>query len=267
MPNQTSSTIDESSPSKAKKFRWGPPKNPRRVAQKSNIAIIPRPTSKAIDARLDNLCLHFQKSLKGHRNHLYDLMRNVAAIKVLLDQRYKVRTDFVRSLRKKKGYGGSARPEQKLNLFTELMARATGARSRGARQLAFKRGRVIEILLESGLMPEDIPATIKKRRGIERIYAEGTHSHSGSDQLQGAASTGEENPSVPSRNLKSNDHETVLTVRIRASDRDGIFENAGVGSQIKTLILRVGKGNSDFKITKVKLIPATRVEEEEDWSD
>jgi hypothetical protein len=252
MPDQTSSITDESAPTKTKKLHWGPRKKPRRVTLKTSIAIIHNPTSKAIDARLDSICRDFQKSMKGHRDHLYELMGNVAAIKLLLDKKHKVRTNFIRSLRRKNG--SSPRPGQRLNLFTELMARATGARSRGARQIAFKRGRVIEILLKSGIAPEEIAATIKKKRGIERIY---TEANKAASEPAGEVNTRTAEP-------KSNDHDTTFSARIRMSEREALIENTNLGSRIKLEILRVGKGHGDFKIIKFRILPSENDEKADD---
>jgi hypothetical protein len=260
MPNQTSSITDEVAPTKTKKRRWGSRKKPQRVILRSSIAIIPNPTSKAIDARLNSICRDFQVSMKGHRDHLYELMGNVAAIKLLLDKRHKVRTDFIRSLRRKNGNGGSPRPGQKLNLFTELMARATGARSRAARQLAVKRGRVIEILLGNSIAPEEIAAKIKKEGGIERIYSEANKLAS---EPAGEVNTSTAEP-------KSNDHDTTFSARIRASEREALIEKTNLGGRVKLEMLRVGRGHSDFKIIKVRILPSENAEktnnEEHAWT-
>jgi hypothetical protein len=255
---KTSSKDSKVSTVRTKRLRWGPPKKPRCIALAPCIMAAPMPTSKAIHARLDGMCQRFQKSLKGHRDHLYELMGNVAAIKVLLDKKDRVRRDFIRSLRKQqKETGRSMRSEHKLNLLTELVAQATGAGSRGARQLAVKRGRVIEVLLGNGIAPAEIPAAIRKKRGIERIYSEAIKIASEPEPVESNTS-----PAEP----KSNDHETTFSVRIRASDREALFEKTELGGRLKLEVLRVGKEQSDFKVTKVGILPsenAEKVNEEE----
>jgi hypothetical protein len=256
----TSSIKNKIIPATTKKLRWGPPRMRRRLALERCILAVPMPTSKAVDAHLDSLCQRFQKSLKGHRDHLYELMGNVAAIKLLLDKRHKVRTDFIRSLRREKGNGGSRRPGKKLNLFTELMARATGARSRAARQLAVKRGRVVEILLGNSIAPEEIASKIKKEGGIERIY---TEANKLALEPAGEVNTLTAEP-------KSNDHDTTFSARIRASEREALIEKTKLGGRVKLEMLRVGRGHSDFKIIKVRILPSENAEkannEEHSWN-
>jgi len=95
----------------------------------------------AIFAELNDLKRNHRESLRGHRDRLYALIACVARIKMRIDKNEKLRSSVIREVLKKRKEVGRAEPrsEQALDLSLELMAMATGARSRESRKVASNR--------------------------------------------------------------------------------------------------------------------------------
>jgi hypothetical protein len=225
-------------------------------------------SSRTIITALDQLRQNFKKTLRSHRAHLYALMGAVAEIKIQLDRSRQLRSKVVLLIRKRREESGISNPKGKnrFNLLTELMAVATGANSVGARKLAFKRGRVVDVLLTSGVGPAKITAEIKARGGIERVYSDSVRNSE--NVVNKARPRTKVSPSTPLRSSSANDYDTTLSMKIRASDREDVAK-LGLGCRIRLSALRVGDGPDDIKITKVRILKPEAHQkpdaEAEDW--
>jgi hypothetical protein len=216
-------------------------------------------TAKTCFAELDVVACNFRKSVSGFRIELYAVMAQAQRIIFRLNANKKLRRDFIRSVLKKRKNNGKARRdgESAFNLTTEVMAIATGAKSRSARKVAWKRGRVLDYLRESGVKPWKTAPAIRMRGGIEKILKKAVEEDNPqkTDVIQSALlnSTRSRETAAPIASpVKSNNQEVIVPVWMRLSDRDQILESL-VGSRIRLSALRIGQKQADMKITGIKV--------------
>jgi hypothetical protein len=214
----------------------------------------PKTTIKNIFAELDKIGLRYRKTHAGYRKQVYEFMGDAQRIIVKLDQRDELRRKFTLRARKAK----RSQDQPRFNLSTEVMAIIMGAKSRGARQLASKRGQVLNYLRQAGVKAEATAQQIKSRGGIEKILQEAAKKKSISpsiDKNRAAPSrllrSKEKTSAVHVAPIKSNNQEVIVPVWMRLSDRDEILESA-IGSRIKLFTLRVGQQQADLKVTGIK---------------
>jgi hypothetical protein len=221
-------------------------------------------TSKNIVAQLEQLRVAFKSSLKKHRAHLHELIGHVARIISRLHGNDELRrrvTNLIREKRKKERGAERRSGIENFNLSTEVMALATGATSRGARQAAWKRGRVLDYLLDSGVQPDQVAKAIKEGGGIEKILAKA------SKEAPRAAPKGKSNSPKPTRKeisgaapMKRNDSEISFPILISLSDRDSILES-GEGAAVTISARRIGRGPN----VKVERVEIEEEETSDDW--
>jgi hypothetical protein len=243
------------------------------------MALKPQTTIKNIFAELERLGLQYRKARAGYRKQLYQFMGDAQRIIVKLHKKDELRRTFTLRARKAK----RPQDQKRFNLSTEVMAIIMGAKSREARQLASKRGQVLDHLREDGVLVEATAQQIKSRGGIEKIIQEAAKKKRISPEEDensaplpksirsketSAGKRRERRAGVATRPVvdsSRNDYDTTLSVRIRASDREEVVR-AGLGCRVKLSALRVGDKTDDFKIMKVKILSPTedRTDRKED---
>jgi hypothetical protein len=139
-------------------LQWGLPK--RKSAQR------------AWDAqcgRFREMAKRHKKRNSAHRAAIYLDMQEVAQSKVVIDRDPDLKRAALLSLTKANGWPKARVQSKNFRLTNELVGMAIGAETRASRQLAAKRGQIIDLLLEDGVYPKDFAKEIKRRGGLEKI--------------------------------------------------------------------------------------------------
>jgi hypothetical protein len=217
-------------------------------------------TAETCLAELDQMRVRFKTAFHGFRRQLYETMGQAQRMISRLRRNWNLRRDFVRAVkkRKKETAGRKSARGQKFNLATEVLAVATGARSRSARKVAWKRGRVLNYLRETGVTAAKTATAIKSQGGIEKIFRTAVRTEKGTagDIANNACpstspSVRRQEPSFPPPN-RSNNQEVIVKVWMRLSDRDEMGD-LPVGSRVLMSAIRVGQKDADFKISRIEL--------------
>jgi hypothetical protein len=138
---------------------WGPPtKKPK--AQKAWDALC---------ARFRQMAKRYKKRSSAHRAAIYSDMGEVAGSKRVIDRDPELKRAALLNISKANGWPEARVKSKRFRLTNELVAMATGAQTRGSRQLASKRGQVIDLLLHDDVRPKNFVKEIKRRGGIEQI--------------------------------------------------------------------------------------------------
>jgi hypothetical protein len=217
-------------------------------------------TVKTCLAELNLMSVEFKKALRGYRRQQYETMERAQRMIVRLRQNKDLCRDFVRTVKKskKESAGGKPRRQKTFSLATEVVALATGAQSRQARQVAWKRARVLNYLRETGVKVGETAKAIEAQGGIEKIFSSAVAAKkTGPDKkVNGSHPTKSPGSIVKTSTLaqpsNSNDREIIVPVWMRLSDRDEIGD-LQIGSRITMSAIRVGQKSADFKITRVDL--------------
>lgn len=219
----------------------------------------PKPnfTAKTCIAELDQLRAGYRKSVRGFRENLYEILGQVQRIVIRLRANESLRSEFIRVVKKRKKEKGRTAKSDKFRLATEVMCMATGAYTRSARKVAWKRGRVLDQLRKAGVKVDKTAAAIKSRGGIERIFRETVRADKPnlSDNVKAphedkAPAGTSKTPVAPTPEARSNNREVIVKVWMLLADRDEIGE-LPVGSRIAMSAIRVGQKEADFKVTQV----------------
>jgi hypothetical protein len=175
------------------------------------------------------------KSGKGHRALLRDTLQTAQRIivKFLDDESWQ--KQFMRAVKGKKKGNKKSSPS---GWCLEVVAKATGASSRRARQLASKRAAVLELLRERNVPVKDTAATLKKE-GLEKLYSE-RRKRKKAAQASTAAS----------KSPSTSDREVALLLRMERSDRQKLL-NQEIGTKFTILVSRVKKSDGDFQVKGV----------------
>jgi hypothetical protein len=145
-------------------------------------------TTDTLFAELDQIKSDFKRSYRTFRAALYNTLERAQSMIFRLLANETLERAFIRKLKRlSKSAKGARKNQSDFNLSTEVMAMATGATSRAARKLAWKRGRVLDYLRHKKVKVEKTARALKSRGGIEKIFPtrsrrkEGQTSRSGSE--------------------------------------------------------------------------------------
>jgi hypothetical protein len=224
-----------------------------------------RYTAKMCIEELKQSGRRYKKSYKGHRLELYQAMQTAQRNIVRFSAKSKLRSGFIRDVRKEREQrGGNASGE--FNLSLEAVAMATGgASSRGARQLASKRAKVLDLLRESEV-PVNETAKMLKSKGITRLYNDAKKEkvarplESESDEDRFTLQELGRSTSSAARN----DKDVAFLVRMRLSDRDQVLETED-GAMLTMVVQRIKQKEGTVRIRKV--VTGDRLVLADDWVD
>jgi hypothetical protein len=207
-------------------------------------------TIQSVVKELERSGRNLSKSGKGHRALLRDTLQTAQRIivKFLDDEPWQ--RQFVRAVKgKKKGNKTSNRS----NWCLEVVAKATGASSRKARQLASKRAAVLKLLREQNVPVKDTATTLKKE-GLEKLYA-------GRRKKKKAMPA----PTAASKSSSTSYQEVSLLLWMERSDRQQLL-NKEIGTKFTILVSRVKESDGDFQMKGVMAVNGLG-EGAEDWAD
>jgi hypothetical protein len=212
-------------------------------------------TAKTIFAELKDLANIHRRAKQGYREVLRKLMGRAATILDRIDNNDELGRKFALRLNRQNTRSNEAR---KSNLSTEVMAFIVGAKTRSARQMAFKYGRVLDVLRTAGVSADAIAKQIKSRGGIERIYQSSTNKQkfrlkkakviSGSRPVQQ-----NQPPQTEFDAAKKNNREILVTFYMNLADRDAILE-VPKGTRVRLNTIRIGQPNAELKIRSIKIV-------------
>ncbi len=138
-----------------------------------------------------------------------------------------------------------------------MLAVIAGAKSRSARQLAWKRGCALDVLRGDGVSPDEFVKEIKKRGGIEKIYQRSIDKSTDRPVPKSSSrSSAPKNPSSQQADnsaTKTNNREILVGVYMNLSHRDAILD-VPAGTRVKLSAIRIGQRKADLKIRAVKIL-------------
>jgi hypothetical protein len=230
----------------------------------------PAYTAKTCIAELDALAANFKRSRRGFRARLYESLIHSQRTITRLRENERLRKKFIVEIRKRAESSDAPvrarrkRASKEINLATEVVALATGAESRSARQLAWKRGRILDILREDDVEVEKIATEIKARGGIEKIIRKAASN--AKNRLGGTGDhlpdrRGTKDKRLLAERKCSNDQRISLSIDMKLSDRDEILETPA--GSLLGLRVRVGEGAA-LELVKIKRRSAA-AEPEDVW--
>jgi hypothetical protein len=217
-------------------------------------------TAKTYLAELDVLAADFKKSHRNYRTRLYASLAHTYHLILKLQEDDRLRKRFIFAIRERStgdkwSDQNRKKGEKKLNLTTEVVAIATGAESKSSRKLAWKRGRVLDLLREDGVKPEKIVQEIKARGGIEKIIRDAGGSSARTPTEPGRSSRPRPGADLAQETItdlcvdeRSNDKKISIPIWMRLSERDELLEKAGTKF---TLRVRV-KDPTALELVKIK---------------
>jgi hypothetical protein len=221
-------------------------------------ALTSKYTAKTILAELKELARIHRRARQGYREVLRDLMGRAGRILDRIDNNDKLRRKFVLMINRQSPQPGGATQS---SLSTEVMAIIIGARSRSARQRAWKYGRVLDVLLSAGVSVDAIAKEIKKRGGIERIYQDSIDKRSGhrdraktKSRLRPFAAKHRPPPETDIDAPKTNNTEVLVGVYMKLADRDAILDNVSFGKEVWLKAMRIAQPKAELKIRSIKII-------------
>jgi hypothetical protein len=228
-----------------KKMRWG---------RKDRSEASPKPgpkskfTVKNVLKVIDSLQDEHKVVEMQHRGFIYRMMANAASVIVLFQRSKPLQKKFMRHAKL---------DNAKKGLATEVVAYIMRAKTKKARQLAWKRGRAIDFLLALGVKPAAITTELKKRGGLEAICKQAASEtprrskKSIGTALQAFDATESRREPVPMSGL--NDRWVTVQVRIRLSDLDALHGMAP-GSKAAMKIARVEENDVQAKVLRLKRV-------------
>jgi hypothetical protein len=219
----------------------------------------PTYTIKTCLAELETIQVDYKKARKGFRDQFRKTMEMTQRMIVRLQKNGKLYARFKRAVLEERSQNGERDSNRKFNLSLEVVVKATGAVSREARKIAWKRARALDYLRDAGVEVAETARAIKVRGGLEKIISEAMRKKRGGDPNLGAVAQ-KVVDSVIAR--ATNDREVSVPVWIKLSDRDEIAEQS-IGTRFTLTGLRVGQPGGDLRIAAVKVTS----EDDEDWTD
>jgi hypothetical protein len=231
-----------------KKLRWGRKGSTEAsttLGSDSNI------NNKNALAVIDSLQGQHKKVVTRHRLFVYRMMADAASVIVLF--------------RKSKGLEKKFKRHAKLGtikkgIATEVLAFIMQATTMRARQLAWKRARVIDYLLDQGVKPAAIKAELKQRGGLEAVCklaaleaprrSPKSVGKKKSDSLRRELITLEDGAERETQRVPvtiPNNRWITIPVRIRLSEQDALNEMVP-GSKAIMKIARIQEGDAQAKV-------------------
>jgi hypothetical protein len=207
-------------------------------------------TAKSVFAELDQIRKNFTAKQRSFREEIYATMQSSQRLIVMLEGDDELRESFAKQVARNLTKRG-VKKSQEMNLSTEVVALATGATSRSARQRAWKRGRVLDYLRDHDVKVSKTAEKIKKMGGVEKILTRCSEEKHNEKPKAKSGETTSLKGDHGHTSRGSNDKEIGVTVWMRLSDRDEIAE-LPIGARLKLSALRVGQKAGDLKITHVK---------------
>jgi hypothetical protein len=210
-------------------------------------------TIKTCLSELEAIQANYKKAHKGYRDQFRSTMQMTQRMIVRLQQNGKLQARFVRAVLKERRENGDRTSDRKVNLSLEVVAKATGAISREARQIAWKRARVLDYFREIGVEVAKTAQTIKKKGGVEKILAEATRKkeQAGLDPDGGCLESSDKAEGIRT-SRSTNDQDISVPVWMKMSDRDEIAD-LSIGTRYILNALRVGQPGGDLKIVSVRV--------------
>jgi hypothetical protein len=223
-------------------------------------------TVKSLFSELEMMKSRYAKKCRSFREEIYKTMESSQRLIDILKRDSRLQEEFIKRVARNLTKGGIKR-EGAINLSTEVVALATGATSRAARQKAWKRGRVLDYLRHHDVSISKTAAKIKALGGIEKILSKCSEEKQ-SNELN-AKKYNSRSSSSNQISRVNNNREISVTVWMRLSDRDEIAE-LPVGAKVKLSALRVGQKGGDLKITRIKgskVAGPTDADSDDEWSE
>jgi hypothetical protein len=227
-------------------------------------------TAKTLFVELDQIKSDFKNSQRSFRAALYQTLERAQRLIFRLRANEKLEREFISKVKRANKSGNPWKSPRDFNLTTEVMAMATGATSRGARKLAWKRGRVLDYLREKKVKVEKTAHALKSRGGLEKIFRAGVEKrHAGSDpelfastarKIRNSTTKPRVAGSGPAAAHMSNNHEVLVPVWMKLSDRDEIADSQ-IGSKVSLSGMVVGQKQANLRICQVKF---SRYDEDEE---
>jgi hypothetical protein len=122
-----------------------------------------------LSAEFGQMAKRNKKRGSAHRAAIYSDMAEIAGSKLVIDRDPSLKRAALLGIAKANGWPEARVQSEKFRLTNELVAMAFGARTRKSRQLASKRGQVVDLLLRDGVRPKNFAKEIRRRGGIEKI--------------------------------------------------------------------------------------------------
>jgi hypothetical protein len=205
-----------------------------------------------------------------HRLFIYRMMTSAAYVISLFQRSKSLEKKFIRHAKVEKANKGIA---------TEVMFYIMRARTKKARQLAWKRGRVIDFLLEQGVKPGAMTTDLKNRGGLEAVCKQAARENprrpaksagtNGSDEYQKLASSKGDKVSSPRAEPISgkrlNDQRITVELEVLLSERDALLD-LSPGSKATLKIVRREGNDTPAKILKLRPVVKKVIQTpESDW--
>jgi uncharacterized protein YdbL (DUF1318 family) len=219
-------------------------------------------TARAALATLADLRHRYVANNKGHRRRLNEILQHDQGVLARLRKNGAACEEFLKRIAKQRKRKHQS--AKKWNVATEVVAKITGSASRAARQLAWKYGKVLDILTEEGV-PGDETAKAIKARGIEKIIAAAKPVPPVRNKVAKVAKGINAAGPRKSNQLRTikNDQEVLCGIYMRLSDRDRIF-GLPVGASVKLEVIRLGQPKADLKVRRLFDLPASDTHDELD---
>jgi hypothetical protein len=197
----------------------------------------------------------------GHREVVRSTLQSVQITLVRIRANKKLQESFLRELRRRDGEENGHR----VNFELEFMTIVTGT-SRVGRQRASKYCKVLKVLGEAGVEPQNIAREIKSRGGIERIVSQKGSATATARKDQHRRDTEIIAPLQPRH--RTNDQEVRCVIVMRLSDQDRILKTRA-GTTLTLDVLRIGQSNADLKLRRIHDASTTASDDDEadedDW--
>jgi hypothetical protein len=207
-------------------------------------------------AELQILARVYRRAKRGYRAALWGLMGRGSRIIARLNQSEDLRRQFVLRVKRDNPHRNGGQP---VNIATEVMAIIAGAKTRSARQTAWKRGCVLDFLTGCGVRADNVAKEIEKRGGIERIYQASIAKQSALQKRPRARSglrplaAKRGNAQADISAAKTNNGEILCGVYMNLADRDAILGRPN-GSRVRLNTIKIGQPSADLKVRSIKII-------------
>jgi hypothetical protein len=221
-------------------------------------------TAKSFFVELEKIRRAYKQKYRGYRDQIYLSLQSSQRLIVELESNTLARSAFLKRVLSK-----AKKVEAPISLSTEVVYLAFGAKTRKARQNAWKKAQALDYLRKKDIPVAKTAATLRRLGGIERVAAIARRPRA----LEAKHTKAEKAHGAPKVKLsaKPNDAEIKVEVWMKLSVRDEIAANPA-GSTLELRALRLGQANADLKITKVKRIKkggqaGEADDSNEEWSD
>jgi hypothetical protein len=216
---------------------------------------------------LDSLRGQVKGALGGYREQVYRLMAQAWLVVLLLRKDKKLQRKFISRAKLKV----AAKGKTAFKVVTEVMAYVMDAKTASKRQIAWKRGRVIEFLHNQGVKIAKIAAEIKSRGGIEAVYNQAVKLKPRRDKGSAGEKASGKKAKAPVAKTsgkqdrdesddadagspgtsRRNDGQVIIPLLINLSDRD-MLAQLPAGSRVKIIATRISQKTAKIEVVRIK---------------